>query len=754
MNRSLLFLLALCLLIQGYAQRPAPVGGWTSYLSHNYVNDLTQRGTEIWGATTGGLFMYDFQKYEVSTYTKIEGLYSINPVAIYADPATGYILCGYPDGMVNAFQKPEEIRTISDIARTTSFPNKRIYAFQRAGDNIFIATDFGLVSYNIGAFETREAITKVGTLNTGIPVYDVTFFHDSLWLSMGTHGVWAASIYAPNLSAPSAWGKVSGSAALPDGMTDLIEAGNDSMFVVIDNNVYARGTGGWTFAGYPTQPYRDMAYANGRLGLIYFHNLVYRTAAAVQDFDSYTELLEAVWPIDINHVFVGDKVQGLNVWEFGAYRKVVLPGPRNNYVTQIAAGDGELYIAPRGQSGPSGRFYDPSGYYYYTPVDGWENPNCLTGLPDSRCRDFCRVIRDKQSETTYYGSWGDGITVVKNGDTVTSFTGYNSGLSGLTATDNRVSGLALDEQGALWVTLMLGNNDSILNMRNTDGQWYSFRFPSTVYPIGLVIDDFGTKWIINQRIGLVAFSDNNTPGNPADDRYKYMRTSDNQGLPSDEIRSLAIDKNGQLWIGTALGVVVISDPGSVFTSSFRGASCPVYVNRCLLKDDIITAIAIDGANRKWIGTENGVFLLNPDGTEQIAVFNTDNSPLISNIITDIEVDQQTGEVFIGTENGLISYMGDATEGADNSDAIFAFPNPFVLNGEAPLTINGLVDNATVKITTVSGLLVREITANGGTVVWNGTDIQGNYVATGVYLVMVAGKDGVGPGITKVAVIRP
>ena len=216
---------------------------------------------------------------------------------------------------------------------------------------------------------------------------------------------------------------------------------------------------------------------------------------------------------------------------------------------------------------------------------------------------------------------------------------------------------------------------------------------------------------------------------------------------------MAKDQDGHIWIGTTEGVVVFYDPGSVFNNNYPDASCPIIDGFCLLRDQKVTGIAIDGANRKCLSTENGVFLISEDGTEQIAHYTEANSPLLDDEVKDIAIDNSTGEVFIGTNKGLISLMGDATGGSDNSETLTVFPNPVSRNYDGLISITGSIADATVRITTVSGNVVRELQSMGGQTTWDGLDAWGNRVRPGIYLVMLADRDGEKPGIAKIAILE-
>ncbi|MFX7731994.1 hypothetical protein ABTK10_20905, partial [Acinetobacter baumannii] len=68
-------------------------------------------------------------------------------------------------------------------------------------------------------------------------------------------------------------------------------------------------------------------------------------------------------------------------------------------------------------------------------------------------------------------------------------------------------------------------------------------------------------------------------------------------------------------------------------------------NGFLFKGEQVQSIAVDGANRKWIGTKNGAWLIAEDGTQILAHFTSANSKLLHNNILKIGIHPITGEVF-------------------------------------------------------------------------------------------------------------
>ena len=306
----------------------------------------------------------------------------------------------------------------------------------------------------------------------------------------------------------------------------------------------------------------------------------------------------------------------------------------------------------------------------------------------------------------------------------------------------------------------------MLNVKKAppDNTWKAFDFSGYVSAnqaeSDIVIDQSNQIWMILPRgNGLLVFNDN---GNIDNTSYEIMPISNATGhgaLASNYIYSIAVDQGGEIWVGTDAGVSVFYNPGNVFTGS-NYDSQQILVNeggfiQPLLASEIVSAIAVDGANRKWIGTQNsGVYLMSADGTEQLLNFNTDNSPLFSNTINSIAINQQTGEVFFGTDQGIESYKGTATNGGPTfSDTITVYPNPVPSGYNGTIAVKGLAQNSDIKITDVSGTLVYSTTAEGGQAIWNGKNFAGDRAQTGVYLVFCASSDGSKRLVAKILFIN-
>jgi hypothetical protein len=360
------------------------------------------------------------------------------------------------------------------------------------------------------------------------------------------------------------------------------------------------------------------------------------------------------------------------------------------------------------------------------------------------------------------GSWGYGLLEFDNGELKEIYTPDNSSLQyidGYGAGYLRIGGVAFDQFNNLWVTNSSATN--ILSMRKPSGEWKSFNLGSqgTGIDVGaIVIDKENQKWMQRRDLALMVYSDNNTPDNPADDDVKKITSAPGNGnLPGSGISSLAVDRDGALWIGTDQGVAVIYSPANVFNGGSYDAQRIMveeegYLHP-LLETENITAIAVNGNNEKWLGTDkSGVFLMSADGGTELLHFSEANSPLLSNSIQSIKI-ASNGEVYFGTSLGILSYKDYKVEPPLTLDSLLIYPNPVRPEYLGPIFISNLVAESNVRITDISGGLVWTTQALGGQVIWDGNNLEGRRANTGVYLIFVTNPDGTQKKAAKVLFVQ-
>lgn len=743
---------------------------WRTYLSHNDASVSIEAGNLIYSLTSGGMFSYNKLTQEVKTFSTVEGMSDITATTIYQDPGTGIIFIGYENGLIDYFSDPSQFRFLTDIERNTFFTRKRINAFSSDGDDLFVATDFGMVVYDLNTFLPSVTATQFGVNNESrLIVRAVDVFEGRIWVGLENNQLYSAPVDFPNLSDPSIWQLENGLDGLAGGV-DVLQLGHNSsgLFARTTSNIWLRQNGSWQILPDFQVNFTTMSVTDDNMSATAF------TGTGIRVLSTDGSFREFFVPRPVLHTLVlGDTLitagiaVGVEIVLGGEITNITPDGPRNNFVIDMATGDGEIYVAPRGFTGSFGPIFAFDGIFYQSPDSGW---NALTigegELPPNRVNiSFARAFYDVETQDAYLGSWGGGLLRLRNGQVTDLFDCFTGGLSTIEGNcdttrfgGTRVSGIDKDLFGNVWISLALAREP--LMAFTPDGQWIGIsasRFPSSLEAINMIIDDLGNKWILARRNGVIVYNDNGTLETTSDDRMVNLRAAPGLGnLPTNEVFSIAKDRDGEIWVGTSEGVTVFFDPFSIGQGVIVDASAPIFNGRFLLENETIFSIAVDGGDRKWFATANGAFLISADGTEQIHHFTEQNSPLISNRVNHVSIDQQTGEVFFGTDKGIISFQGDATEVATGCDDLLVFPNPVFTDFQGDVTIQGIPaisGGATVRITTVSGSLVREVEARGGTATWDGLDLRGDKVHSGIYLALTTDQEGEQACVGKFAVIR-
>lgn len=339
-----------------------------------------------------------------------------------------------------------------------------------------------------------------------------------------------------------------------------------------------------------------------------------------------------------------------------------------------------------------------------------------------------------------------------------------------------ITGVKFDKEGNLWMLNSQAPTQSLIEFTK-DKQWISHQLPDlmklddagfTNKSLGLLgnmlIDSRGLLWFVNNHwivpsLYCYQFSEDNSEERL--NAFTSFVNEDGTEVSVGAVRCAAEDKDGNIWIGTSAGPLLL-DPNQITASAPTFTQVKVPRNDgtnyadYLLSGIDVSCIAVDGANRKWFGTKkNGIYLISEDNLSEIHHFTTLNSPLLSNGIESIAINEKTGEVFIGTDKGLCSYMSDSSTPNESmtSDNVWAYPNPVKPDYTGLITIVGLSQNADVKILTSNGRIVNEGKSNGGTYTWNGCDANGKKVASGIYMVATATNDVEKGTVCKIAIIK-
>ena len=761
MKNVFIFILSFQIFTQAYSQ--IPVGKWRSHLPFSSASKVAKAESKVYCATSGGLFYFNTDDNSVNKVSKEDGLSDSDITALgYSKESQTLIIC-YQSGNIDLILN-NTIFNIPDI-KDKLFPgNKRINNIRINDGTAYLACGFGIIVLNIVRKEISETY-YFGAGGTQIKINEICFDSQNIYAATD-RGIYFASRTSPNLLDFNSWSK---DITIPHSNeafnTITTVAGrvfaNFSSGIKEGDIVYYREGGVWIkYPNFNNDNCQQLTTWNNNIIILgYFHVDIYDLNGSNLKHIFFGQPQTATMDED-GILWVADAVGGLirNNDEY-TLLKLSPNGPAQIFVSGIAIKDNTLYAVPGGKDSGQGNLYRPSGVFAFKS-NNWTNWNVESA------RDFYKIAIDPVNPEHYFvASWGYGLFEFENGELKNKFKDNNSTLQTIIAGEDyyRLGGLTFDNSGNLWVTN--SGVDKPVSIMKKNGEWISYSLNNIVnsYLFDIVETSSGHKWInMASGRGLMVIDDNSTIDNPEDDLYKRLDVVDeNNRLITNEIYSIAEDKEGYLWLGTNKGILVYYNPSKVFTSENFYAK-PIIVPRndgtnngdLLLGTESVTCIAVDGANRKWLGTKNaGVFLVSDDGIKQIHNFNSENSPLLSNSISAIAINDKTGEVFFGTEKGIISYRSEATEPSDQFNDVYVYPNPVREDYSGDIVITGLVKDTHVKITDLTGNLVYETLAVGGQAVWNGKNYNDKRVSTGVYLVFCSNQDGTLTHITKILFIH-
>lgn len=764
---KLVFLIAglfFCLGSLVYSQN-RPLGTWKTYIPFQQAQCITEIGRRVFVGTELSMFAYDRDDSSIETFTRVGGFSEMNIVAVDHQDALGVTVVIYKSGIIDLYENGQ-ITPITDIKRANIL-GAEIYDTYFLEERLYIATSFGVVVLDVEAQEIVDTY-KVSMDGSAVAAYQVTILGEELWVAT-EQGLFRADSANPNLANFNNWTPVTD---LPSGRATKVVVLNNRIYTVVEEGLYERQADDWMpIHGEEGWLVRSLTVSHGHLALAEMQGslvvgeatsgkvsvLTPRSDGSFEE-QEYTQGIfrpQAALVDASGIVWVADFWRGLLRFEGSGSPSLILPeGPYNNAVFSMSARNNQLWVASGGFKSDLDYQRSRAGFFLYENGEWRDFRGVNTPIiKDNDLQDFTQILPDVNGNKVYVSSYGGGVLEYDGSDFLL-WDGTNSTLGsavGDVEGQYRVSSMVLDRGRNLWVTNTLAAQP--ISVKTPEGNWYAYEptiSRSSLY--GIIADFYDQKWMIVNGAGILVMRNGEDLASTRDADYLLMTTAN--GLPSNKVNCLALDWDGFIWVGTDDGVTVFYCPSSVFTdgcsaSRFNIDGRSIY----LLRDNNITAMAVDAANRKWIGTTTGVWLMSADGEETLAYFNKDNSPLLSNVITALTIDGQTGEVFIGTDQGVIAYQGDALLAEQAHSDVVAYPNPVRPDYTGDIAIKGLARNAFVKITDVSGNLVYETQANGGQAIWDGADYTGRRASTGVYLVFSVNQDGTDTYVTKLVVVR-
>ncbi|MDP4269393.1 MAG: two-component regulator propeller domain-containing protein [Bacteroidota bacterium] len=744
------------------------VGNWRTHLAYTYVTQVEETPEKVYGVSDGALFSYDKTDYGIERYDKLSGLNDSKISLISYSKENKLLLIAYNNSNIDLLTDDGEVINIPDINIKSLATDKNIYDIKFVGSKAYLSCGYGVSIINLDKHEFSESYM----LNK--KAYSTSVFNGFIYVAT-VSGIWKG-LLTKNLSDIKNW--------------ELHSAFNANQLTVFNNKIVALRYSDGLFDVTTDSPQKfysgtalsgilsskNILVAYGKNQITYFKDL---NNQETKFFDNpFVYELSSLDPD--KQFWIASNESGMNLVNKteNGYQTVSLgikpKGPILNSAYTIKFLD-KKYISVPGGAWDDG--FGTKGTIMYFANEEWSHVNLDTvkmNYTGNYVRDFCDFAVDPlDTSHIFVTSYGDGVYEFKSNRLVKIHDHTNSAIQthykvvGLNGYD-RVYGICFDKKGNLYVANWATSNS--IKCLTKEGVWTSLAYGPISLASGIMQmtqASNGIIWAVTKApVGIFAFDPKGTLNNQNDDQYKlissvnYYDNSELKSITPGHVYCIAEDKKGAIWIGSDQGPIVFNSPSKVFNDDFTGSRIKVPRNDgtdladYLLDGVTISCIAVDGGNRKWIGTaSNGVYLVSENGLQTIHHFTANNSPLLSDKILSIAIHPTTGEVFIGTDNGLISYRSDATTASTKYSDVYAFPNPVKPEYEGLITITGLKYKSTVRITDINGNSVFEGISEGGQITWNGRNRSGERVATGVYLVYAETSSGIDGVVTKIMVVR-
>ncbi|MFI3297144.1 MAG: two-component regulator propeller domain-containing protein [bacterium] len=754
------------------------IGEWTTHISYNSITNMAQSEDMIYVLSSGALFSVNKYDLTTETYSSIEGLSdnTINTIK-YSDEVNALFIA-YENSNIDLLYDNGDILNINDIYYKTTNSSKTINDIYFYGDFAYLSCDFGIVKINIEKQEISDTY-YLGDDGEAAIIYNTVIVDNAIY-ACKSDDILCADLDEGNLLNYQNWNSLASLDSLDsiNGNIKMIADGDDIYVLKSDGTLYMGNNGDWKQYSTNTS---DILVENGVVFLKSDSSYISAYEdVEIEDILGET-LVYALYDKDKNTIWVANSttITSLNL-KTNSMNNILMSGPGNNTAWRIKTSNGRVFVIPGGRW--ASNYYTAGSISIYENYEWWvhTSESLSQHSPANNCFDFIDIIADPSDNTRYWvASFGLGLYEFRNDEFYELYTVDNSTIETSVASNPyvymRIDGLAYDSEGNLWFTnrglkyVDPSGNFYIRSYTDIDGQ-------GTIQDIVFDNQNEDMKYVLLPRYtsaGGVAASlnsyffvidDNGTISDESDDTTLgfnsfYDQDGNELKLTEYQLQCIAQDDNGTIWLGTTQGPILLENTSNIFNYGYQATK--VKISRddgsgladYLLVTESINDIAIDGANRKWLATESGAYLLSEDGKETIYHFTTENSPLLSNSVQSVGIVDETGEVFFGTANGIISYQSDAVASGTSFDNVHAYPNPVRPEYYGTITITGLVTDTRVKITDIKGYLIYETVSNGSIATWDGCRSNGERVASGVYFAHCISPDKKEKAIAKILIIN-
>lgn len=752
---------------------------WEDFYSYNNVKDFVKVDNTIYALTDNAVFTYNINTQEIEKLSSVQGLSGEVTTSIYYNNTFKRLVIGYENGLVEVVDNDGTITISSDILNFNESGEKSINHISEFNNKLYLSTPFAIVVYDIEKLEFGDTYF-IGNNSSALKINQIVVDNSRIYAAT-ENGIFNADVTSNLLIDFNNWQQQFSGRNFKQ-----ITKFNNQLFTVENTKLYSLSGGNLSEVKDFSQNIMSVKASRSHFSIALYNSAIILNAGLNEVFQFSTntdfEFTLNNSFFEDNSVFLGTKEFGLlsaNTSQTANYLEIHPEGPLSNAVFSIASQNNNLWVVYGGYSTTYAPNQKQQGFSHFNGEE-WINTKFNPNFPVT---DLNHIAIDPDNDTkVFISSFGTttdfnsastgGLLAIENDEIKTFYNQKNSTLESSSLDPMRVTirvaGTAFDNRGNLWVTNVAASNE--LKKFSASAQWSSVDLSSLTsnkIAIGLTevaIDRGNGVWIGTRSNGVYAYSEN---GN----RKKALIATPNLGnLPDLNVRTVAVDASNRVWLGTKSGMVVYSNASGVFDDENPEAS-PVVINANsdgfgdrLLGDQTINSIVVDGADNKWFGTDNGgVIYTNPNGQTTLANFSKQNSPLPSNRIVKITVDDSSGKVYFATDKGIVAYNSKVAPFGATLGEVYAYPNP-ALKRHQIVTIDGrngthLPKGTNVKILDVAGNLVYETNVvegqelQGGKVVWNKQNLAGNKVASGIYIVLLSNDDASETSITKIAIVN-
>lgn len=748
-------LLILSIATSTIASAQIAVGSWRTHFSYNSTTQVVQTPNKVFGVADKRLFSISKTDETIDTYTKIDGFSGNGVERIAYNKEKSLLVIVYTTSDIDILDADGNIYNIPDLYKKSLAVDKTVYQIYFKGNYAYLSCGFGVVVLNTKNMEISDTYI-IGDDAAMKPVYGFAS-DDTYFYALMDDKIKRAKVSGVNLLDYNNWEE--GQILLPDESAAFRNLYYYSNCIVVSKTKASA----YKYDGQSWQVFYDNSEQKRINISISDDNLFVCNESSFHIYsNSWTK--ESIENINAEDIASDGSVY----WIAGSHRGIIRMEPNKDY--KFYKPDGPYISSAQSMTYSKGRMLFAPGYSWMDRgnVEGavlifdnnvWTSytgtsTDAASISPNGIFKDIVSVAVDPDNDNHIFATtYGEGVYEFLDGKAVKLFNNENSVLEdigGFGVHYVRVDGLTYDAKKNLW--LVNSGAEYALKYMTPDGIWHSapkyasISGQSTLQQI--VINSKKQKWVRAARSasGVFVLDDGSTIDEVSDDKSRFFTSfTDKDGniLKPQYIYSMEEDRSGTMWLGTSNGPILMNSVNKVFDSNYTCSRIKIPRNDgtnladYLLDGVNVRAIAVDGADRKWLGTDNsGLYLVSSDGTKTIHHFTTENSPLSSNNINSIKLNEETGEVFISTVDGIVSYRSDSTEPVDIAETskVHVFPNPVRPNYTGLITITGLEENSLVKITDASGNLVYEGTSTGGSISWTGKNYSGSYVSGGIYFV--------------------